>query len=45
MIGRLRCRRLTSGRGTGELTGISGTGGLTVDADGVHHIWFDYELD
>ncbi|WP_433727216.1 DUF3224 domain-containing protein [Nocardia sp. CA-129566] len=31
--------------GTGELTGISGTGGLTVDSDGVHHIWFDYELD
>ncbi|MEV5838517.1 DUF3224 domain-containing protein [Nocardia sp. NPDC052112] len=31
--------------GTGELTGITGTGGLTVDTDGVHHIWFDYELD
>lgn len=31
--------------GTGELTGISGTGGLTVDSDGVHRIWFDYELD
>ncbi|MEV6339050.1 DUF3224 domain-containing protein [Nocardia vinacea] len=31
--------------GTGELAGITGTGGLTVDSDGVHHIWFDYELD
>lgn len=31
--------------GTGELAGITGTGGLTVDTDGVHHIWFDYELD
>ncbi|WP_433599507.1 DUF3224 domain-containing protein [Nocardia sp. CA-135953] len=31
--------------GAGELTGITGTGGLTVDTDGVHHIWFDYELD
>ncbi|WP_433522923.1 DUF3224 domain-containing protein [Nocardia pseudovaccinii] len=31
--------------GTGGLTGITGTGGLTVDTDGVHQIWFDYELD
>ncbi|WP_433713740.1 DUF3224 domain-containing protein [Nocardia sp. CA-084685] len=31
--------------GTGALAGITGTGGLTVDTDGVHHIWFDYELD
>ncbi|MGW4435146.1 DUF3224 domain-containing protein [Streptomyces sp. NPDC004596] len=30
--------------GTGELTGISGAGGLAVDADGTHRIWFDYEL-
>ncbi|MEU7057315.1 DUF3224 domain-containing protein [Streptomyces sp. NPDC046197] len=30
--------------GTGELTGIRGTGGLAVDADGTHRIWFDYEL-
>ena len=27
--------------GTGELTGISGTGGLSIDADGTHRIWFD----
>ncbi|WP_055495925.1 DUF3224 domain-containing protein [Streptomyces sp. TP-A0356] len=30
--------------GTGDLTGISGTGGITVDADGTHRIRFDYEL-
>ncbi len=30
--------------GTGELTGISGAGGLAVDADGTHRIWFDYEI-
>ncbi|MFG2311440.1 DUF3224 domain-containing protein [Streptomyces sp. NPDC048566] len=31
--------------GTGELAGISGTGGMAVDADGTHRIWFDYQLD
>lgn len=30
--------------GTGELTGIRGTGGLTVEEDGTHRVWFDYEL-
>lgn len=30
--------------GTGELAGISGTGGLAVDTAGTHEIWFDYEL-
>ncbi len=30
--------------GTGELAGISGTGDLSVDADGTHRIWLDYEL-
>ncbi len=30
--------------GTGGLAGITGTGGLSVDADGTHRIWFDYEL-
>lgn len=30
--------------GTGELAGISGTGELTVDADGVHHLRLDYDL-
>ena len=28
----------------GELAGITGGGGMTVDADGTHRIWFDYEL-
>ncbi|MEV4612975.1 DUF3224 domain-containing protein [Kitasatospora sp. NPDC049258] len=31
--------------GTGELAGIRGGGGLAVDADGTHRMWFDYELD
>ncbi|MEV5173747.1 DUF3224 domain-containing protein [Streptomyces flaveolus] len=31
--------------GTGELTGIPGAGGLAVEADGTHRIWFDYQLD
>ena len=30
--------------GTGDLAGISGSGGLVVDEDGTHRIWFDYEL-
>ncbi|MEU3838697.1 DUF3224 domain-containing protein [Streptomyces sp. NPDC028635] len=30
--------------GTGELAGISGTGGMAVDADGTHRIWFDYQV-
>lgn len=30
--------------GTGELTGISGGGGIAVDADGTHRVWFDYDL-
>ncbi|MFI7578735.1 DUF3224 domain-containing protein [Micromonospora sp. NPDC049497] len=30
--------------GTGELARISGTGGVAVDADGNHRIWFDYEI-
>jgi hypothetical protein len=30
--------------GTGALAGIQGTGGLTIDDDGTHHIWFDYDL-
>jgi Protein of unknown function (DUF3224) len=31
--------------GTGELAGITGSGGLAVDEDGTHRIWFDYALD
>jgi hypothetical protein len=30
--------------GTGELTGITGGGGLGVDGDGTHRFWLDYEL-
>jgi Protein of unknown function (DUF3224) len=30
--------------GTGGLAGISGGGGIAVDADGTHRIWFEYEL-
>ncbi|WP_067544281.1 DUF3224 domain-containing protein [Nocardia crassostreae] len=35
---------IVAGSGTDELTGITGTGGIAVDADGTHRIWFDYEL-
>lgn len=31
--------------GTGEPAGISGAGGMAVDADGTHRIWFEYRLD
>ena len=30
--------------GTGALAGITGTGGMAIDTDGTHRIWFDYEL-
>ncbi|MFF3062724.1 DUF3224 domain-containing protein [Streptomyces sp. NPDC057909] len=30
--------------GTGQLAGITGSGGLTNEIDGGHHIWFDYDL-
>ncbi len=30
--------------GTGELAGITGTGGMEVEPDGTHRVWFDYEL-
>ncbi|MCX4741688.1 DUF3224 domain-containing protein [Streptomyces antibioticus] len=32
------------GSGTDELAGITGSGGIAVDPDGTHRIWFDYEL-
>jgi hypothetical protein len=35
---------IVPGSGTGELAAITGTGGMAVDADGTHRIWFDYEL-
>ena len=30
--------------GTGGLAGVTGSGGLVVEDDGTHRIWFDYEL-
>jgi hypothetical protein len=30
--------------GTGDLAGIAGSGGLAIDADGTHRMWFDYDL-
>ena len=35
---------IVPGSGTDGLTGVRGTGGLTVEEDGTHRIWFDYEL-
>ncbi|MFD3510616.1 DUF3224 domain-containing protein [Nocardia sp. NPDC058666] len=35
---------IVPGSGTGELAGLTGTGALNVDPEGVHHIWFEYEL-
>jgi hypothetical protein len=31
--------------GTNELAGMSGSGGVEIDADGTHRIWLDYEFD
>jgi hypothetical protein len=36
--------RIVDGSGTEDLTGISGTGGIAVDADGTHRLWLEYEL-
>ena len=30
--------------GTEGLAGISGGGGMTIDEDGTHRVWFDYTL-
>jgi Protein of unknown function (DUF3224) len=30
--------------GTDELAGITGRGGLSIDADGTHRLWFEYDL-
>jgi hypothetical protein len=35
---------IVPGSGTGALTGIRGAGGLRIDADGTHRIWFEYEV-
>jgi hypothetical protein len=36
---------IVPGSGTGGLAGICGSGGLTVDADGAHRVWFGYTLE
>jgi hypothetical protein len=35
---------IVANSGTAELAGITGTGGVTVDGDGTHRVWFDYEV-
>ncbi|MFF7445897.1 MULTISPECIES: DUF3224 domain-containing protein [unclassified Streptomyces] len=35
---------IVPGSGTAELVGITGAGGIAVDEDGTHRIWFDYDL-
>lgn len=35
---------IATGSGTGDLAGIAGAGGMSVDADGTHRIWFDWDL-
>ncbi|KQU68703.1 hypothetical protein ASD62_01490 [Phycicoccus sp. Root563] len=35
---------IVPGSGTGELQGIRGSGGLAVEDDGTHRVWFDYQL-
>jgi len=34
---------IVPGSGTGDLTGITGTGGLSIDADGTHTLWLNYD--
>ncbi|MFI2202165.1 DUF3224 domain-containing protein [Streptomyces sp. NPDC020192] len=35
---------IVPGSGTGALAGIRGSGGLRIDADGTHRVWFEYEV-
>jgi Protein of unknown function (DUF3224) len=32
---------IVPGSGTGRLSSVSGTGGITIDGDGTHRIWFN----
>jgi len=34
---------VVEGSGTGALAGLRGSGGMQIDADGTHRIWFDVE--
>ena len=36
---------IVPGSGTGALAGIRGGGGMAIDPDGTHRIWFEYRLD
>ncbi|WP_344666248.1 DUF3224 domain-containing protein [Catenulispora yoronensis] len=36
---------IVPGSGTGELAGITGEGGIEIDEDGTHRIWFEYEYE
>lgn len=36
---------IVDGSGTDALVSISGDGGMAVDADGTHRVWFDYSVD
>jgi hypothetical protein len=36
--------RIVPSSGSGELAGISGDGGLSIDSDGTHRFWLEYEL-
>jgi len=35
---------IVEGSGTGDLAGMTGTGGIAIDPDGTHRIWFDCEF-
>jgi hypothetical protein len=35
---------IVASSGTAELAGITGGGGMAVDADDIHRVWFEYEL-
>ncbi|MDQ6715453.1 MAG: DUF3224 domain-containing protein [Actinomycetota bacterium] len=35
---------IVPGTGIGDLAGIKGGGGMAIDEDGTHRIWFDYDL-
>ena len=35
---------IVPGSGVGDLAGIAGGGGMAVDEDDTHRVWFDYQL-
>lgn len=36
---------VVAGSGSGGLAGITGGGGMAIDPDGTHRIWFDYDIE